>query len=247
MAIEKYRVTTKEELHSIFQGMKDINGDPFFDNVELYTTGGGLQNIYFQKVVEDVATTLIDMDIRTSGAYRGNVRVNYTNAPQHTTLKLCPITYPVDVYVTRYGFLIDAYDGTYTAQTKKYPFGMAKTAAGSIIAFGCPYDDYVYTTATTERKTLVLCPEAPFDASTSGSAGIKDGQPMTFTDPHLDHTSQYAWSTLIELPVYSSNPMDHMDKAYLVYNNQTTLGEYGYFTYQGHTYLTNGFWAILDT
>lgn len=246
MAIEKYHITEQAELVSILSGMKDADDDPFFDNVRLETGSGGVNYLHFEENEDDTLTTRIKWDIRTSGTYRSQVYVYYKEVNTNRVFKLAPVTYPFDLYLTRHGFLADLYDGTYQSPTKKYPFGICKSAAGSLLAFGCPYSDYVYTTETTTRKTIVLCPDAYF-WGTGTSAGVVDGQPMTFTDPNMDHSTNMQWTTLIELPVYSTNPMDHMDKTYLVYNNQTTLGEFGYFIYQGHTYLTNGFWAILDT
>lgn len=246
MAIEKYHAESKEDLLSILQGMKDINDNPFFESVVMELLSG-VYVIRFKEEIEGVATTVITWTVTGSSSNLGRVRVDYKNAKQSFNTILCPIQYPVDIYITRYGCLVDGYDGTYSAPTKKYSFGFAKTAAGSLIAIGSP-NTFDYISSTTERQTIIICPDAPFASSAQSAAGVKDGQPMTFKDSHMEHKeSYYSWSTLIELPVYSSNPMDHMDKAYLVFNNQTTLGEYGYFTYQGHTYLTNGFWAILDT
>lgn len=240
MAINAQVLNGWDDVAAFLSTMKDTRGNNYFSNVvydstantlSLYTTESGANPF----AVFDTSSIRFNAHYDNAGA-DASYSIQYLNSSS--------VNFPINGYKARHGCILALKNVTSaTDLSYAFPIAFCKThegytallhSAGQPLSANSARNAYIHTYTSDYYARI---------SQTGAALGFKIDPPssnLTMIVPNADFT------TMIELPVFTSQAPDYTENAYFLLTRQS-YGVFGSFTYSGHVYLTNGRVAILDT
>lgn len=232
MAITPVRLTGWSDVITFLENLRDANNNPYFTSVvnnttdntlDLYTSRSG--SIPLCKISTSSGNIIYCYDNNGTEVRSGGISYGYN-----------VLAFPTNAYYTSYGALIECYDSSYGRVLDA--IGIGKSHEGRTVVMNF-YGVDVFGTNT--LKPYLHCDDAkpisrPNSAEVWGfhiEGTMSDGMNEDFT-------------ALIPLPLNVKSGVDYTSNMYVNLIHQAR-GTTGTFSYQGHNYLTNGVFSILDT
>lgn len=239
MAINASVLNGWDDVATFLSTMKDTRGNNYFSNVvydsttntlSLYTTESGSNPF----IVFSTNATRFSAHYDNAGA-DASYEIQY--------LASNSVVFPINGYKARHGCILALKNVADTTQLgNAFPIAFCKTHEGYTALL---HSANQALSANTSRNAYIHTYTSDYYtrfSQTGAALGFKIDPPSSLTVivPNADFT------TMIELPVFTSQAPDYTENAYFLLTRQS-YGVFGSFTYSGHVYLTNGRVAILDT
>lgn len=241
MAITTQTLSGWSDVASFLSSMKDTNNANYFTNV-VYDSTANTLSLY---TTESGANPFI---VFATNGNRFSAHYNNGGADASYSIQylpsIDPIIFPINGYKARHGCIIPLKNVSSDTQLSNiFPLGFCKThegytalihSAGQSLGSNLSRGAYIHTYTSNYYRRL----------TTSGAA-----LGFVINPPNSSETAvvpNAAFTTMIPLPVFTSDAPDYTENAYFLITRQS-YGVNGSFTYSGHVYLTNGSIAILDT
>lgn len=239
MAINASVLNGWGDVATFLSTMKDTRGNNYFSNV-VYDSTANTLSLY---TTESGANPFV---VFTTDGNRFDAHYDNAGADASYSIQFLAsgsVVFPINGYKARHGCIIALKNvSSATDLTYAFPIAFCKThegytallhSANQALSANSARNAYIHTYTSDYYPRIGL---------TGAALGFKIDPPSGATNivPNADFT------TMIELPVFTSQAPDYTENAYFLLTRQS-YGVFGSFTYSGHVYLTNGRVAILDT
>lgn len=232
MAITPVRLTGWSDVITFLENLRDANNNPYFTSVvnnttdntlDLYTSRSG--SIPLCKISTSSGNIIYCYDNNGTEVRSGGISYGYN-----------VLSFPTNAYYTSYGALIECFDSVYGRVMDAIGIGKSHEGRTVIMNF---YGTGVFD-SNTLRPYLHCDDEKPISNPNSMAVwGFQIAGTMS------SGMTEY-FTALIPLPLNVKSGVDYTSNMYVNLIHQTR-GTTGTFSYQGHNYLTNGVFSILDT
>lgn len=239
MAINAQVLNGWGDVATFLSTMKDTRGNNYFSNV-VYDSTANTLSLYTTESGANPFVVFIKDSVRFDAHY-DNAGADASYSIQF--LASGSVVFPINGYKARHGCIIAMKNvSSATDLSYAFPIAFCKThegytallhSANQALSANTARNAYIHTYTSDYYTRIGL---------TGAALGFKIDPPSGATNivPNADFT------TMIELPVFTSQAPDYTENAYFLLTRQS-YGVFGSFTYSGHVYLTNGRVAILDT
>ena len=239
MAIDASVLNGWGDVATFLSTMKDTRGNNYFSNV-VYDSTANTLSLY---TTESGANPFVVFATDSSrfDAHYDNAGADASYSIQF--LASGSVVFPINGYKARHGCILALKNVTSTTDlTYAFPIAFCKTHEGYTALLHSANQALSANTARNAYIHTYTSDYYPRIGLTGAALGFKIDPPSGATNivPNADFT------TMIELPVFTSHAPDYTENAYFLLTRQS-YGVFGSFTYSGHVYLTNGRVAILDT
>lgn len=240
MAINAQVLNGWDDVATFLSTMKDTRGNNYFSNVVYDSTANTLSLYTTESGVNPFVVF---------GTNFNRFDAHYDNAGADTSYSIQflasgSVVFPINGYKARHGCIIALKNvSSATDLAYAFPIAFCKTHEGYTALLHSANQSL---SANTSRNAYIHTYTSDYYAKfsqTGAALGFKIDPPsstLTAIVPNANFT------TMIELPVFTSQAPDYTENAYFLLTRQS-YGVFGSFTYSGHVYLTNGRVAILDT
>ena len=230
MAITPVQLNDWNDVKAFFENLRDANNSPFFTQVILNTT----DNVLALYTADSVPRPFCYISTNS-----GSIVYCYNNSgtqqdSSNQAYGFESLVFPLKAYYTSYGAMLDIHNSTYGSYNT---IAVCKSNSGrTVIATLYQYD--VFTSNNILKPRLHCDDEKPL-------TGTSDVWGFNIESTSYTHLNQ-DFTALVPLPLNVKTGTDYTANFYLNLIYQTK-GTYGSYSYQGHNYLTNGVFSILDT
>lgn len=232
MAITPVHLTGWSDVISFLENLRDASNSPYFTSVvdnttdntlDLYTSRSG--TIPLCKISKTSNTITYCYDNSGTEVRSGGIQYTYSS-----------FDFPTNAYYTSYGALIECFSSSYNTVVDALGIGKSHEGRTVIMNF---YGTGVFTANT--LKPYLHCDDAkPISNPLSTAVWGFNIECTASRGMNEDFTA------LIPLPLDVKTGVDYIANMYINLIHQAR-GTTGTFSYQGHNYLTNGVFSILDT